>query len=160
MCSSDLKEVYPEYEFSYKFLDESIASFYKSEQQIARLLNWSMGLSIFISSLGLLGLVMYTTTQRTKEIGVRKILGSSVLQIVSLISKDFMQLVLLAFVITVPLAWLAIHEWLGNFAYRTPISWWVFVVSGFIMALVALMVLSFQTIRAAIANPVNSLRSE
>ena len=154
------KEVYPAYEFSYKFLDESIASFYKSEQQISRLLNWSMALSIFISCLGLLGLVIYTTTQRTKEIGVRKVLGASVVQIVSLISKDFMQLVLLAFILTVPLAWLAIHEWLGNFAYRTSISWWVFVASGFTMALVAFLVLSIQTIRSAMVNPVKSLRSE
>ncbi|HYJ38809.1 MAG TPA: ABC transporter permease, partial [Chitinophagaceae bacterium] len=119
------KEIYPEHEFSYSFLDESIANFYKSEQQIARLLNWSMGLSIFISCLGLLGLVIYTTSQRTKEIGVRKVLGASVVQIVSLISKDFMKLVVLAFVISVPLAWLAIYNWLQNFAYRTSISWWI-----------------------------------
>ena len=154
------KEVYPEQEFNYRFLDESIANFYKSEQQVARLLNWSTGLTIFISCLGLLGLVIFTTTQRTKEIGVRKVLGASVVQIVSMISKDFMRLVLLAFVITVPIAWLAVNSWLENFAYRTAISWWVFMVSGLLMFVVALLVLSVQTIRSALTNPVNSLRTE
>ena len=97
------KEVYPEEEFSYSFFDESIAKFYKKEQDTERLLNWCTCLSILISCLGLLGLVIYTTNNRIKEIGVRKVLGATVLQIVSLISKDFMQLVMLAFVITVPL---------------------------------------------------------
>ena len=154
------KELYPEDEFKYSFLDESIAKFYKKEQDTARLLNWCTCLSILISCLGLLGLVIYTTTQRTKEIGVRKVLGASITQIVSLISKDFMQLVILAFVITVPLAWLAMHNWLDNFAYRTGISWWVFVISGFLMCLIALLVLSIQTVRSARANPVKALRTE
>ena len=154
------KELYPEDEFKYSFLDESIAKFYKKEQDTARLLNWCTCLSILISCLGLLGLVIYTTNQRTKEIGVRKVLGASIAQIVSLISKDFMRLVILAFVITVPLAWLAMHDWLENFAYRTNISWWVFVISGFLMCLIALLVLSIQTIRSARANPVKALRTE
>ena len=154
------KEVYPEDDFSYEFFDESIAKFYKKEQDTANLLNWSTGLAIFISCLGLLGLVIYTTTQRTKEIGVRKVLGASVPQIVSLLSKDFMTLVLLAFVIAAPVAWWAMNKWLQDFAYRTNISWWIFGLSGTTMIIVALLTLSIQTIRSAIANPVKSLRTE
>jgi ABC-type antimicrobial peptide transport system permease subunit len=154
------KDVYPEEEFNYKFFDESIAKFYNKEQDTAKLLNWSTGLAIFISCLGLLGLVIYTTTQRTKEIGVRKVLGASVSQIVSLLSKDFVQLVLIAFVIAAPIAWWAMHKWLENFAYKTNFSWWVFGLSGIGMLIVALLTLSIQTIRSAVANPVNSLRTE
>ncbi|TMI80779.1 MAG: FtsX-like permease family protein [Bacteroidetes bacterium] len=154
------KEVYPEEDFSYEFFDESIAKFYKKEQDTANFLNWSTGLAIFISCLGLLGLVIYTTTQRTKEIGVRKVLGASVPQIVSLLSKDFIQLVLVAFVIAAPVAWWAMHKWLEDFAYRTKISWWIFGLSGIAMVLVALLTLSIQTIRSATASPVKSLRTE
>jgi ABC-type lipoprotein release transport system permease subunit len=154
------KEVYPEEEFKYDFLDDSIAKFYKEEQRTSKLLNWCTGLAIFISCLGLLGLVIYTTMQRTKEIGVRKVLGASVLQIVSLLSKDFMQLVLLAFIITTPVAWWAMHKWLQNYAYRTTINWWIFGLCGMAMILIALLTLSFQTIKSAITNPVKSLRTE
>jgi len=104
--------------------------------------------------------VIFTTNNRIKEIGVRKVLGASVVQIVSLISKDFMQLVLLAFVITVPLAWMALNNWLQDFAYRTSMSWWVFVISGGLMCVIALLVLSIHIIRAAKLNPVKSLRTE
>jgi putative ABC transport system permease protein len=154
------KEVYPEEDFSYEFFDKSIAKFYEKEQDTANLLNWSMGLAIFISCLGLLGLVIYTTTQRTKEIGVRKVLGASVPQIVSLLSKDFVKLVLVAFVIAAPVAWWAMHKWLEDFAYRTNISWWIFGLSGIAMVIIALLTLSIQTIRSATASPVKSLRSE
>ena len=154
------REIYPDEQFNYEFLDESIAKFYKKEQDTASLLNWSTGLAIFISCLGLLGLVIYTTTQRTKEIGVRKVLGASVSQIVSLLSKDFISLVLLAFVIAAPLAWWAMNKWLQDFAYRTTFSWWIFAISGALMLIVALLTLSIQTIRSAIANPVKSLRTE
>lgn len=154
------KEVYPEEDFSYTFFDESIAKFYVKEQQTARLLNWSAALAIFISCLGLLGLVIYTTTQRTKEIGVRKVLGASVSQIVSLLSKDFILLVILGFIIAAPLAWWAMNKWLGDFAYRTSISWWIFAATGLAMVIIALLTLSIQTIRSAIANPVKSLRTE
>jgi len=154
------KEIYPDEQFNYEFLDESIAKFYKKEQDTANLLNWSTGLAIFISCLGLLGLVIYTTTQRTKEIGVRKVLGASVSQIVSLLSKDFIGLVLLAFVIASPIAWWAMNKWLQDFAYRTTFSWWIFAISGASMLVLALMTLSIQTIRAAVASPVKSLRTE
>ncbi|HKZ64861.1 MAG TPA: ABC transporter permease, partial [Chitinophagaceae bacterium] len=124
------KEIYPEDDFKYQFYDESIAGFYKTEQDISRLLKWSAGLCIFISCLGLLGLVMYITNTRTKEIGVRKVLGASVTQIVALLSKDFVSLVLVAFLITLPVAWWFMHNWLQDFVYRTSLSWWVFAVTG------------------------------
>lgn len=155
-----LKEVHPDRSFDYSFFDEKIAEFYKTEQNTSRLLTWASGLAVLISCLGLLGLVIYTTHQRVKEIGVRKVLGATVTQIVSLLSKDFILLVLLAFVITVPLAWWAVNAWLQNFAYRTSIPWWIFAAGGGIMIVIALFTLSIQTIRSALANPVKALRSE
>ena len=154
------KEVYPEEEFSYEFFDESIAKFYTEEQHISKLLNWCSGLTIFISCLGLLGLVIFTTTQRTKEIGVRKVLGASVSQIITLLSKDFMQWVFVAFIIAAPPAWWAMHKWLQGYTYRTAFSWWIFAGSGIIMLLIALFTLSIQTLRSAMENPVKSLRTE
>jgi ABC-type antimicrobial peptide transport system permease subunit len=154
------KEVYPEQDFDYHFFDESIAAFYKSEQDISKLLAWATGLAILISCLGLLGLAIYTTNQRTKEIGVRKVLGATIEQIVLLLSKDFVQLILLAFAIAVPLAWWAVNWWLKDFAYRTTLDWWVFAAGGAMMLTIALGILCFRTIRAASANPVKSLRAE
>jgi predicted lysophospholipase L1 biosynthesis ABC-type transport system permease subunit len=154
------KEVYPENDFSYTFFDESIARFYQSEQNLVRLLRWATGLCIFISCLGLLGLVMFTTNSRLKEIGVRKVLGASVSQIVTLLSKDFVVLVLVAFAIAAPAAWWFMHSWLNDFAYRTPVGWWIFAACGLGMLLLALIILSARTIRAATDNPVGVLRSE
>jgi putative ABC transport system permease protein len=154
------KEVYPEDEFEYHFFDDSIAKFYTEEQHIARLLVWATGLTIFISCLGLLGLVIYSTQLRIKEIGIRKVLGASILQIVSILSKDFVKLVGIAFLIAVPVAWWGTWKWLGNFAYRTTISWWIFPLSGGSMILIALVIMGFRTVGAANANPVDSLRSE
>jgi ABC-type antimicrobial peptide transport system permease subunit len=154
------KQMYPEEDFQYDFVDETIAKFYKTEQDISSLLKWSTGLAIFISCMGLLGLVMYTTSLRIKEIGIRKVLGATVTQIVSILSKDFIRLVIIASLIAVPLSWWAMNQWLENFAYKTTISWWVFVLSTLFMILIALITLGIQTIRAASANPVESLRSE
>jgi len=154
------KQLYPADDFSYNFYDENIAKFYTSEQNIAKLLKWSTGLAIFISCMGLLGLVMYTTNLRRKEIGVRKVLGGSVTHIVSLLSKDFVRLVLIAFVIAIPVVYWTMHKWLENFAYQTAISWWVFALSGVIMILLALLTMGIQTIKAAVDNPVKSLRTE
>jgi ABC-type antimicrobial peptide transport system permease subunit len=154
------KVVYPDDDFYYGFFDEDVAKYYTQEQNISSLLKWATGLAVFISCLGLLGLVMFVTTQRTKEIGIRKVLGASVSELVALLSKDFVQLVLIAFVIATPLAWLGMNKWLQNFAYRTNISWWIFVAAGLLMILVAFITLGFQTIKAAIANPVKSLRTE
>ncbi len=153
-------QIYPDQDFEYRFIDDTIAGFYEAEQRTASLLSWATGLSMLISCLGLLGLVMYTISTRTKEIGIRKILGATVSNLISLLSKDFVQLVLIAFVIAAPLAWWASYKWLENFAYKTSVSWWVFVVSGSAMLFVALITLSIQTIKAAIANPVKSLRTE
>jgi len=154
------KQIYPGEDFNYKFYDDTIASFYESEQRTAKLLIWATGLAIFISCLGLLGLVIYTINTRTKEIGIRKVMGASVANIVSVLSTDFMWLVFLAFVIAAPLAWWATFEWLQDYAYRTTMSWWIFVLSGACMLLIALITLSMQTIKAALANPVKSLRAE
>lgn len=154
------KEIYPEEDFSYKFFDESIAAFYKAEQNISRLLKWASGLCIFISCLGLMGLAMFITNTRTKEIGVRKVLGASVIQIIALLSKGFIALVLVAFLIALPISWWAMNNWLGDFQYRTSLSWWLFAATGIGMVLIALLILSLRTIRSATANPVRSLRSE
>lgn len=154
------KQLFPDYDFEYHFFDDSIAKMYTKEQQISKLLTWAMGLSIFISCLGLLGLAMFTTGARTKEIGVRKVLGATVTQIVTLLSRELVILVLLAFAIVTPLAFWAMDKWMQNFADHTSLSWWVFVLSGSGMLLTALITLSSQTIRAAVANPVKSLRSE
>jgi ABC-type antimicrobial peptide transport system permease subunit len=154
------KDTYPDDDFNYTFYDQAIAQFYTSEQHISTLLTWASGLSILISCLGLLGLAIYTTSQRTKEIGVRKVLGASVIQIVRLLSAELVLLILLAFVIVTPVAWWAMNSWMENFADRTGISWWIFAASGAAMLLVALFTSSLQTVRAAVANPVKSLRSE
>jgi putative ABC transport system permease protein len=154
------KQIYPEEDFKYSFFDETISKMYQNEQHTARLLKWASGLAIFISCLGLLGLVIYITNSRTKEIGIRKILGASVATIVSILSKDFMKLVLLAFLIAAPIAWWASYKWLQDFVYRTPMSWWVFALSGLVMILLAVITLSLQTIKAALSNPVKSLRTE
>jgi len=154
------EQVYPENDFSYSFLDESIAKFYQSEEQTQRLLKWATGFAILISCLGLLGLVIYTTNTRAKEIGIRKVLGATVAQIVTILSKDFVKLILIAFVIAAPIAWWASYSWLQNFAFRVDMSWWIYVASGMGMVLIALFTLSLQTIKAAKANPVKSLRTE
>jgi putative ABC transport system permease protein len=154
------KQIYPETDFAYKFFDETIAGMYESEINTASLLKWATGLAILISCLGLFGLVIYTTNTRTKEIGIRKVLGASVSQIVSVLSKDFVLLVLLAFVIAAPIAWWASYKWLEDFAYRTNMSWWIFALSGFAMLVIAIFTLSVQTAKSAMANPVKSLRTE
>ena len=154
------KEVYPEDDFQYAFIDESIAKYYRSEQNISRLLIWSTGMTVFISCFGLLGLVIFISNQRTKEIGVRKILGASVSQIVSLLSKDFLKLIVIAFIISLPPAWYCANKWLANFAYRIDLSLWIFIAGGLIMLSFAFLVLGIKTFRAASANPVNSLRTE
>ncbi|HET9056251.1 MAG TPA: FtsX-like permease family protein [Chitinophagaceae bacterium] len=156
----EFKQVYPDKDFEYRFFDETIASFYKKEQAARKLLAWSSGLCIIISCLGLLGLVIYITNVRTKEIAVRKILGASASQLTTLLSRELIVLVLLAFAIASPLAWIAVNKWLQNFSYRTDISWWLFGVCGVGMLLVAMTVLGVRTIKSAIANPVNALRSE
>ena len=154
------KEMYPDDDPNYKFYDKSIEEFYTQEEHTSTLLSWATGLSILISCLGLLGLAIYTTGQRTKEIGVRKVLGASVTQIVRLLSTELVLLILLAFVIVTPLAWWAMNKWMENYADKTPISWWIFIASGAGMLITAFVTSCIQTIRAAVVNPVKSLRNE
>lgn len=154
------KTIVPRRPFSYYFLDEFFDRQYRSEERFGKLfLNFAI-LAIFISCLGLLGLVAYSTVQRTKEIGVRKVMGASVSNIVNLLSKDFLQLVGISFLIAAPLAWYFMYQWLQNFAYRTDLSWWIFLLAAVIALLIAFITTSFQAIKAAIANPVKSLRAE
>lgn len=153
-------EVYPEDDFQYAFIDESIQEFYRSEQNISRLLICSTAMSVFISCLGLLGLVIFISNQRTKEIGVRKVLGASVAQIISLLSRDFLKLIAMAFIISLPLAWYGANKWLANFAYRIELNSWIFIAGGLIMLSFAFLILGIKTFSAASANPVKSLRTE
>jgi putative ABC transport system permease protein len=154
------KTLYPGDDFNYTFEDETIAKFYTIEQNTASLLRWATGLVLFISSLGLLGLVIYITNQRTKEISIRKVLGASVSQIVTLLSTDFLKPIIIAIAIAMPIAWWASNKWLERFAYKTTLSWWIFVAGGAIVLLIAFTVLGLRTVRAARANPVEALRSE
>jgi putative ABC transport system permease protein len=150
----------PNYPFTYHFLEEAYEKLYNAEQQVNTLVNYFGLLAILISCLGLFGLAAFTAEARTKEIGVRKVLGASVSSIVALLSKDFLKLVLIAIVIASPMAWWAVSEWLGTFAYSTPLSWWVFALAGLLAVGIALLTVSFQSIKAALMNPVKSLRSE
>ncbi|MGB3608003.1 MAG: ABC transporter permease [Psychroserpens sp.] len=153
-------EVYPDSNIAINFMDETVERFYKKERSMSKLLNWAMGLSVLISCMGLLGLVIYNTERRVKEIGIRKILGASILQINNLICKDFVVLIIIAFTIATPIAYWAINNWLKDFANRTEISLWVFAVSGFALIALSILIMSVKTIRTALKNPVNSLRLE
>lgn len=153
-------EIFPGETFEMRFVDESIKRFYQSENRLSTLLNWAMGLSVLISCLGLLGLVIYTTNRRTKEIGIRKVLGASLAQLNILLCKDFLVLVLIAFVIAAPIAAWLLNDWLQDFAYRTGLSWWVFALSGIGMIALALIIMSIRTLATAMKNPVKSLRTE
>ncbi|MEO6719471.1 MAG: ABC transporter permease [Ferruginibacter sp.] len=146
--------------FDYYFLDEKFNAQYKTDQLFGKAFSIFSGFAIFIASLGLLGLSLFTTAQRTKEIGVRKVLGASVTNIVLLLSNDFIRLVIIGFVIASPLAYYIMHEWLQDFAYRINIEWWVFAIAGFLAFTIAILTISFQAIKAAVANPVKSLRTE
>ncbi|WP_369822729.1 ABC transporter permease [Spirosoma sp. 209] len=146
--------------FTYSFLSERFSLMYASEQRVGQLFGIFAGLAVLIACLGLFGLAAFTTRQRTKEIGVRKVLGASVASIITLLSKDFLKLVLIAIVIASPIAWYAMNRWLQDFAYKIDIEWWVFALAGFLAVGIALLTVSFQSIKAALMNPVRSLRSE
>ncbi|UHG92172.1 ABC transporter permease [Spirosoma oryzicola] len=150
----------PKVPFAYKFVDEEYQKLYKSETVVGSLTNYFAFLAIFISCLGLFGLSAFTAEQRTKEIGVRKALGASVRSIVGLLSQDFLKLVVLAIVIASPLAWYAMSQWLEGYAYKTELSWWMFALAGSIAIVIAFATVSFQSIKAALMNPIRSLRSE
>ncbi|HEY2349681.1 MAG TPA: FtsX-like permease family protein, partial [Puia sp.] len=146
--------------FSFTFMDNDFDKLYHAEQQTGRIFITFAVFAILIACLGLFGLVTYAAEQRTKEIGIRKVLGASVRGIVGLLSRDFTMLVGIAALIAFPVSWWALYKWLETFAYRTEISWWIFLVAGAVALAIALLTVSIQTIRAALANPVKSLRSE
>ena len=157
---SKWKEMAPGQPFSYRFLDDSFAQVYRAEQRVGQIAGIFALLAILVSCLGLFGLASFTAEQRTKEIGIRKVLGATTTGIVVLLSKDFMKLVLIALVIASPLAWLLMRRWLQEFAFRIDIEWWVFVLAGTVAVVVAFLTMSVQSVRAALANPVESLKNE
>jgi putative ABC transport system permease protein len=146
--------------FEYSFLDESYNKLYDSELRLGKLLNIFATVAILLAVLGLFGLSAYAIQQRVKEIGIRKILGASVPNLVTLLSKDFLKLVAIASLIAFPIAWLVMNKWLEDFAYRVNIPWWIFLVAGLLTVIIALLTVSFQAIKAAFVNPVKSLRTE
>jgi ABC-type antimicrobial peptide transport system permease subunit len=150
----------PDYPFTYKFVDDEYNKKFVSEERIGNLISAFAILTIFISCLGLFGLAAYTAERRTKEIGVRKVLGADLSSILVMLSKEYVYLIGVACLIASPIAWYFLHEWLQNYTYRIEIPWWIFIVSGVSALLVALLTVSFQSIRAALMNPVQSLRSE
>lgn len=154
------KKRFPGYAFNYTMLEDDLSKQYAEEDRLAKVINIFSVLTIFIAALGLFGLVTFITTQRTKEIGVRKVLGASVTSIIVLIAKQFLVLVGIAIMVSVPLAWMAGEAWLQDFAYRISIEWWMFLMAGAAALVIALFTISYQAIRAAMANPVKSLRTE
>jgi putative ABC transport system permease protein len=159
-----LPSLYKKYEtetpLQYGFVESELDKLYWQEQKIGKIILYFSCLSIFIACLGLFGLATFAAEARTKEIGIRKILGASILQITTLLSKDFLKLVMLAFVIASPVAYYFMDKWLADFAYRITISWWVFALAGVSATLTALITVSWQSVKAALMNPVKSLRSE
>jgi len=154
------KTLAPGLPFNYRFLNESFDEMYRAEQRVGTLSIIFSVLAIFIACLGLFGLATFIAKQRTKEIGIRKVLGASVTSVTKMLSKDFIKLVIIACIIAIPLSYLAMNKWLQGFAYRIHISWWIFLIAGIMAILIALITVSFRAIKAAVANPVESLRSE
>jgi putative ABC transport system permease protein len=146
--------------FQYTFMDDEFNRIYQSEQNTGKIFVSFAFFAILIACLGLFGLVTYAAEQRTKEIGIRKVLGASVSNIVAMLSNDFLKLIGIAAIISFPVAWYAMNKWLQDFAYRTSINWWVFVVAGLLAVVITIVTVSFRAIKAALTNPVTSLRSE
>jgi ABC-type antimicrobial peptide transport system permease subunit len=154
------KKIIPSAPFEYQFADEEYAAKFAAEEHIGRLATVFAGLAILISCLGLFGLASFVAEQRVKEIGVRKVLGASVFNLWGLLSKDFVLLVMIAYLIASPVAYYFMHQWLQHYQYRSEISWWIFAVTGAGAMAITLLTVSYQSIRAALENPVKSLRSE
>lgn len=155
-----MKTLVPQYPFQHRFMDESYNQLYQSEQRFGQAFNIFTLLALFIACMGLFGLASYNVLQRTKEIGIRKVLGATVTQIVQLLSKDFLKLVGISLLLATPIAWYIMHQWLENFAYRINLQLWVFVLAGILSVAIAFLTVSFQSIRAALANPVDVLHKE
>jgi len=154
------QEVFPDFVFEYQFLDAKVESFYKQESKLSQLYKIFAAISIFLSCLGLYGLASFMAAQRIKEVGIRKVLGASAVNIVYLFSKEFILLIGIAFVIASPVAWYFMNKWLQDYPYRINISWWIFIAAGVAATVIALLTVSFQAIKAAIANPIKNLRTE
>jgi ABC-type antimicrobial peptide transport system permease subunit len=154
------QQTFPDYVYEYRFLDDKVDSFYKQESQLSQLYKIFAAIAIFLSCLGLYGLASFMAVQRIKEVGIRKVLGATAGNIVYLFSKEFILLIAIAFAIATPIAWYFMHQWLQDYAYRIDISWWLFAAGGLAAIIIALATISFQAMKAAVANPVISLRSE
>ena len=161
---AQMKNTYEKYDaakpFEFSFLDEAYNDLYRSEDRLSKILGAFTLFTVFIACLGLFGLSTFIVLQRTKEVGIRKVLGASVMQLTAMLSKDFVKLVAIAVVLASPLAWWVMNKWLQDFAYRTGISGWVFAIAGVVAIATAILTVSFQSIKAAMSNPVNSLRNE
>ncbi|SKC48474.1 ABC transporter permease [Ohtaekwangia koreensis] len=153
-------EVFPEYYFEYEFLDEKLAGLYRQDERTFTLFKIFAGISIFIGCLGLYGLISFMANQKLKEVGIRKVLGASIGSIVMLFSKEFIKLIVIAFAVAAPLAWYCMHEWLSGFAYRTPIRWWMFALGLASTLIISLLTVSYRSIRSAVSNPADTLRTE
>jgi putative ABC transport system permease protein len=150
----------PSQPFDYSFMDEDFIKLYRAEQRTGQIFITFAIIAIVIACLGLFGLITYAAEQRVKEIGIRKVLGASVANVAGMLSKDFLLMVLISSAVALPLAWWGMHKWLQDFAYRVSIGWWVFAFAGILALLIALVTVGFQAIKAALANPVKSLRTE
>jgi len=154
------KKILPAVPFDYKFADNEYTAKFAAEERTGALAIFFTFLAVFISCIGLFGLASFVAEQRTKEIGIRKVLGATVTNLWGMLSKDFLKLVAIACLVAIPVASISMHGWLRNYAYRTPIAWWIFAATGCGALLLTLLTVSFQAVRAALANPVKSLRSE
>jgi len=159
-AKAEWKKLIPTQAFDYAFMNEAFDALYSADKRASGLILFFTIVTITISALGLFGLAAFTAEQRVREIGIRKVLGATVTGIVNILSKDFLKLIVLAFILACPIAWIVMNKWLQDFAYRVNISWWVFFVAGIIASMISLLAVGFQAIRAAIANPVKSLRTE
>jgi hypothetical protein len=153
-------EFSPDYPFEYQFLDDAYDKMYQTEIRLGNLFNYLTGLALLIACLGIFGLAAFMASQRTKEIGIRKVLGASVAGIVILLSRDFLKLVTIGFILAVPVAWLVMNRWLEDYAFRIELQWWMFGLAGILAILIALLTVSGQSIKAALADPVNAIRNE
>lgn len=160
VIEKEWKKIYAGVPFKYSFYDETIKQLYKSEEDTQTLVSAATFIAILISCLGLFGLATLTAYRRTKEVGIRKVLGASVPGIVQLLSKEFLSLVLISVIIASPIAWWMMNEWLKDFAFRIEIKWWLFLIAAIAACVIALLTVSYQAIKAAVANPVESLRRE
>ena len=160
LLQNTFRKLLPYYPYSYQFMDDINAKNYEMETKWKQIISIASVLFVFISCIGLLGLVILSVEQRTKEIGIRKVLGAAVSRIILLISKEFIILISIAFILSVPIAYYFINKWLQDFAYRIDIGWWMFLLAGILVILIASITMSFRAIKAAVANPVKSLRTE